>query len=118
MSKPSFDRYRFEYTGAYEEDLKKYAGIRRQVARKVDDILKNPFRGTELLTRKKIDLRGKRSARVTRNFCIIFAVCEECISQDFKRKGYNDCAGCTKEESDDIVIFFKLGPHEKVYGKL
>lgn len=117
MPKPSFDRYRFEYTEAFDKDLKKYAGIRRRVARKVDNILENPFRGTELLTRKRVDLRGKRSARVTRNFRIIFAVCEECISRGFKRKEYNDCTSCTKEEIDDIIVFFKLAPHEKAYGK-
>jgi len=116
--KPSFTRYRLEYVDDFEKDLKRYAGLRKQITRKVNAILENPFHNTELLMKRKIDLRGKRSARVTRNFRIIFAVCEECLNRNFKEKGYNDCPECTKEEIDDVVVFFHIVPHEKAYGKL
>ena len=55
--------------------------------------------------------------RVTRNIRIVFAVCEECLLRGFKRRGFNDCAGCIKEEPDDIVVFLVVAPHETAYSE-
>jgi hypothetical protein len=35
----------------------------------------------------------------------------------FKRPGFNDCAGCTKEEPDHIIVFLIIAAHEIAYGK-
>jgi hypothetical protein len=51
-----------------------------------------------------LDLRGCRSVRVTRNFRLIFVVCEECR--------YCFCEGLP----DKTVIFLTVGPHERSYA--
>ncbi len=101
----------------FQRGLKKHSSIARQIKRRVDRILADPYYNSELLTKKGVDLRGKRSARVTRNFRIIYAVCEECINRSFKARGYNDCPDCNKTEPDKVIIFFVVGPHEKAYGQ-
>jgi hypothetical protein len=55
---------------------------------------------------------------VTRNFRIVFVVCEECIQRDFRSKGYPDCAPiCTKILPTHDIVFVAVGPHERVYGE-
>ncbi len=49
------------------------------------------------------------------DFRIIYTVCEECINRGFKKKGYNDCPDCSKTEPDNEMIFFLVGPREKIY---
>ena len=100
----------------FRRGLERYASLSRQIKHRVDRILQDPYHNSELLMKKAIDLRGKRSARVTRNFRIIYAVCEECTSRGFRQKGYNDCPDCAKIEPDNEVIFLLVGPHEKAYG--
>ena len=114
---PRFIRYRYVDSRAFRKGVKKYASLRKQIAAKVNCVLDNPY-DSELLGKKGAsDLRGKRSVRVTRNIRIVFAVCEECLLRGFKRRGFNDCAGCTKEEPDDIIIFLIIAPHEIAYGE-
>ena len=86
--------YEPEYTKRFLRDLKRYASLRKQIKKQIERILEDPFTSSELLTKKRTDWRGKRSQRVTRNFRIFFAVCDECLKRSFKRKGYNACAGC------------------------
>jgi hypothetical protein len=114
---PRFTRYRYVDSPAFRKGLTKYASLRKQIAAKVNRVLDNPY-DSELLGKKGAsDLRGKRSVCVTRNLRIVFAVCEECLLRGFKRQGFNDCAGCTKEEPDDIVVFLIVAPHEIAYGE-
>jgi mRNA-degrading endonuclease RelE of RelBE toxin-antitoxin system len=116
-SEPHFARYHYVDTQAFHKGVKKYASLRKQIAAKVNRVLENPY-DSELLGKKGAsDLRGKRSVRVTRNIRIVFAVCEECLLRGFKRRGFNDCADCTKEEPDDIVVFLIVAPHEIAYGE-
>lgn len=107
--------YKPLFLEGFRRDLKRYAGLSKQIKRRVDHILQNSYHNSELLTKKAVDLRGKRSARVTRNFRIIYTVCEECINRGFKKKGYNDCPDCSKTEPDNEMIFFLVGPREKIY---
>ncbi|MEA3339884.1 MAG: hypothetical protein U9R15_07950, partial [Chloroflexota bacterium] len=52
---------------------------------------------------------GCRSARVTRNFRIIFVICEEC-------RQVPECRFCLCEGLPDrTVVFLTVGPHEKAY---
>jgi mRNA-degrading endonuclease RelE of RelBE toxin-antitoxin system len=114
---PRFTRYRYVDSRAFRRGVKKYASLRKQIVAKINRVLDNPY-DSELLGKKGVsDLRGKRSVRVTRNIRIVFAVCEECLRRGFKRRGFNDCASCTKEEPDDIVVFLIVAPHETAYGE-
>ena len=72
--------YLAEYTPLFEGNLKRYHSLHRQIRRRIGCVVQDPYAGTERLG-KVIggkDLRGCRSVRVTRNFRIIFVVCEEC----------------------------------------
>lgn len=90
--------------------LRRYQSLRRQIQRRIDQILVDPYRKTERLGRKGgLDLRGCRSARVTRNFRIIFVICEEC-------RQVPECRFCLCDELPDrTVVFLTVGPHEKAY---
>ncbi len=56
-----------------------------------------------------LDLRDCRSVRVTRNFRILFVVCEEC-------RQVPECRFCFCEGLPDCtVVFLTVGPHEKAY---
>ena len=53
--------------------------------------------------------RGCRSARVDRNFRLIFVVCEEC-------RHIKACQFCFCEGRDDeTVVFLTVGPHDRAY---
>jgi hypothetical protein len=55
-------------------------------------------------------LRGCRSARVDRNFRVIYVVCEEC-------RRISDCQFCFCEGlGDKTVVFLTVGPHDKAYA--
>jgi mRNA-degrading endonuclease RelE of RelBE toxin-antitoxin system len=85
---PRFTRYRYVDSRAFRKGVKKYASLRKQIAAKVNRVLDNPY-DSELLGKKGAsDLRGKRSVRVTRNIRIVFAVCEECLTQNWQTPSY------------------------------
>jgi len=109
--------YKPDYTREFLDDLKRYASLKKLAWKNIRQILEDPYATSEPLTRKKTDLRGKRSQRVTRNFRIIFAACDECVVHRFREKGYNECAGCEKVTAEKTVVFFAFGPHKKVYGE-
>ncbi|OQY49964.1 MAG: hypothetical protein DRR08_33710 [Candidatus Parabeggiatoa sp. nov. 2] len=72
------------YTAVYEErftqNLRSYTSIRQRIKRRIERILCDPYANTELLgdASGKLDLRGCRSARIDKNFRVIFVICEEC----------------------------------------
>ena len=104
--------YHVEYTPLFEENLKRYRSMRRQIRRKVGRVLKDPYAGTERLGEIPggKDLRGCRSIRITRNFRIIFVVCEEC-------RRVPACKFCFCEElPGETVVFITVGPHERAYA--
>lgn len=82
-----------EYADFYEERFRRnldvYAHIRDRLERKINRVLRNPYLNTERLGTlgRGLDLRGCRSARIDRNFRIIFVICEECS----KVKGCQYC---------------------------
>jgi len=104
-----------EYQAVYEErfkrNLQRYRGMRERIKRRVQRILADPYQNTELLSDPsgKLNLRGCRSARVGRNFRIIFVICEEC-------RRVPECQFCFCEGlPDKTVVFLTVGPHEKAY---
>ncbi len=112
-------KFRPQFAKGFAKDLRRYAGLRRQIQNKVEQVLDDPYRSSELLTIGRwSDLRGKRSVRITKKFRLVFAVCEECLNRGFKDRGFNNCAGCTKTVPDDIVVFLSIGPRDTAYGRL
>jgi mRNA-degrading endonuclease YafQ of YafQ-DinJ toxin-antitoxin module len=105
-----------EYKAVYEKlfvkNLKRYTGLRQQIKRRVDRIITNPYNNTELLANVtgQLDLTGCRSARIDRNFRLIFVICEEC--RPLSLCDYCFCDGL----SDKTVVFLTIGPHDKAYG--
>ena len=105
-----------EYSASYEDqfvqNLNRYASLRAQVKRRVDRVLADPYANTEILSAAAgpLDLRGCRSARVDRNFRIIFVICEEC-------RLVPECEYCFCEDlPDETVIFLTVGPHDQAYA--
>jgi len=104
------------YTAFYEEqftrNLQRYRSIRQRIKRRIERILSNPYANTEILgdATGKLNLRGCRSARIDRNFRLIFVICEECQEEPA-------CDYCFCEElSDKTVIFLTVGPHDEAYA--
>ncbi|MBC8263108.1 MAG: hypothetical protein H8E47_03180 [Anaerolineales bacterium] len=86
--------------------------MRRQIQRHVSQVLDDPYRSTKRLGQIPggLDLRGCRSISVTRNFRIIFVVCEEC-------RRVPECRFCFCEGlPDKTVVFLTVGPHERAYA--
>jgi len=105
-----------DYEAVYEElftrNLRRYSSIRQPVKRRVDRILTDPYYNTEFLgdASGKLNLHGCRSARVDRNFRIIFVICEEC-------RNIQKCEFCFCENlPDKTVLFLTVGPHNKAYA--
>lgn len=105
-----------DYEAVYEElftqNLRRYSSIRQQIKRRIDRVLTAPYHNTEFLgdASGKLNLIGCRSARVDRNFRIVFVVCEECRS-------IQECEFCFCEKlPDKTVVFLTVGPHDKAYA--
>jgi len=104
------------YSAMYEKqfvrNLERYISLRRNIGRRVERILADPYINTEMLADAggKLNLLGCRSARVDRNFRIIFVICEECRS-------IPECEYCLCEGlPDKTVVFLTVGPHDKAYS--
>ncbi len=74
------DEYQAFYESRFVRNLARYSNLRQRIQRRVEQIMEDPYVRTEHLRRvvSGLDLRGCRSARVDRNFRIIFVICEEC----------------------------------------
>ncbi len=104
--------YQVELTPLFRRNLRRYRSMRKQIQHHVNQVLDDPYRNTERLgqTPGGLDLRGCRSIRVTRNFRIIFAVCDEC-------RRVPGCQFCFCEGlPDKAVVFLTVGPHERAYA--
>ena len=104
-----------EYQAFYEDrfvrNLAPYSNLRQRIRRRVEQIRRDPYTSTERLGRVAggLDLRGCRSARVDRNFRLIFVVCDEC-------RHIKACQFCFCEGRDDeTVVFLTVGPHDRAY---
>jgi len=85
-----------------------HSNLRQRIQRRVEQIRIDPYDHTERLGRVSggLDLRGCRSARVGRNFRIIFVICEEC-------RYIEECQYCFCEgREDETVVFLTVGPHD------
>ncbi len=104
--------YQPELTRLFQKNVRRYAGLRGQIQRHVDEILADPYSNSERLGKvpKGLDLRGCRSVRITQNFRLIFVVCEEC-------RRVPACRYCFCDDlPDETVIFLTVGPHKRAYA--
>jgi len=102
-----------EYWGPrFAKAYRRYSNLRHLIDWKMAQVLADPYMGTERLGKVSggVDLRGCRSIRITRNFRIIFVVCEEC-------RRVPECKFCFCEGlPDQTVVFLAAGPHEQAYA--
>jgi len=104
--------YESAYEGLFIRNLNRHASIRKNIKRRVDRILNNPYYNTELLADAtgKLNLTGCRSARVSKNFRIIFVICEEC-------RNIPECEFCFCDNlPEQTVVFLTIGSHDKAYA--
>jgi hypothetical protein len=90
----------------------RYKSLHRRIDQKMAQVLSDPYKGTERLGKRAggLDLRGCRSVSVTRNFRIVFVICEEC-------RRVPECRFCFCEGlPDETVVFLIVGPHERAYA--
>lgn len=100
------------YEERFVENLRHYSNMRQQIKRRINRVPADPFASTEFLSdlSGKLNLRGCRSARIDRNFRVIFVACEEC-------RKIPDCQFCFCEGLDDkTVVFLTVGPHDRAYA--
>ena len=107
--------YKPYFTKEFKNRIQKYQSLKKQIANKIRQLLKDPYRAakSEQLVG---NLKGLRSARVTRSIRIIFAICEEC-----RKNSNEELVECSSElcerMADDVVIFLTFDVHEKVYTR-
>ena len=100
------------YENRFVRNLARYSSLRERIQQKVKQILNDPYARTERLRQAPdgLDLRGYRSARVDRNFRVIFLICQE--YQHFQERQYPGCEG----QEDETVVFLTVGPHDRAYA--
>jgi len=100
---------RFE--AAFVKSLKKHAGIKKEVERKVRQIMEHPVELGEPL---KGNFRGFYSCPVKRNFLVIYLYCAAC-----RKKGDDPFVACSDcaQTLDEVIKFMLLGPHDEAYGR-
>lgn len=96
------------YAPVFQKHLQQYASIKSRIKTRVLAILQNPYLKTEPLQR---ELKGLRSARIGRNFRIIFAISEEIKNIGYARDNFPQFC----EFPADTIIFITVGPHDKTY---
>lgn len=99
------------YSRKFSTNLQHYAAMRQPIKRRVERILQAPYHNTEALadSSRGVNLVGCRSARVDRNFRIVFVICEEC-------RQILACEYCQCDDlADQTVVFLTVGPHDRAY---
>lgn len=100
------------YEKLFVSNLKKYSSLKDRIRKKAEKLLENPYYNTEALAddRRKLNLSGCRSARIDRNFRIIFVICEECRAVPY-------CEFCFCDNlPGNTVVFLTVGPHDSAYA--
>ena len=100
------------YESRFVRNLARYSNLRERIQQKVEQILNDPYARTERLRQVPdgLDLRGYRSARVDRNFRVIFLICRE--YRHFQERQYPRC----EDQEGETVVFLTVGPHDRAYS--
>jgi mRNA-degrading endonuclease YafQ of YafQ-DinJ toxin-antitoxin module len=110
--------YEAVFVPTFAACMRDHPDQRERLQKLVQRLQSDPYQaaGSHALTAKeRTDLRGKRGAHLSRNFVVIFMVCEECVNRGHRAKGYNQCEPCP-EAPLKRIIFLAFGPHKKAYG--
>lgn len=109
------NNYKPYFTKEFNNRIQKYQSLKKQIANKVRQLLKDPYR-TAKSEQLVGNLKGLRSARVTRSMRIIYVICEEC-----RQHGDQELVRCSsdlcKKMDDQVVLFLTFDVHEKVYTR-
>lgn len=108
----SANHYQEGFGPRFVKGYRRYKSLHRRIDQKMAQVLSNPYQDTERLGKQAggLDLRGCRSVRITRNFRIIFVICEEC-------RRVPQCRFCFCEGLlDETVVFLTVDPHERAYA--
>ena len=99
-----------KFEKAFLKAVKKHASIKKDIEKKVRQIMAHPIELGEPL---KGNFRGYYSCPVRRNFIIIYLYCEVC-----RKKRDNEFLACSDCEitPDATIKFVLLGPHDAAYG--
>jgi hypothetical protein len=103
--------YQDAYLKVFSKNYEKFKSLQLRIDKKCEQVLKDPYNGTEFLAdaTQGLNLKGCRSIRVDRNVRIVFVICEEC--RRFKDCEYCLCAGL----SDKTVVFLSVNTHQRAY---
>ncbi len=100
------------YLPRFERDLERYGSLRERIYKTVNQIAADPYARTERLGHPPgaLNLKGCRSARVGRNFRIIFVICADCRKEP-------ECLYCFCEGLPDrAIVLLTVRPHDKAYS--
>ena len=106
------NEYEVKYEELFVNNLKRYRSLQKNIKRRVDRVIANPYHNTESLgdVTAKLNLRGCRSARVDRNFRVVFVICEEC--REIPESEFCFC----DDLPDKTIVFLTVGPHDTAYA--
>jgi len=102
------------YTREFQRQIRKYRSLAQQIEQKVQLLLKDPYRNCKS-ERLHGGLKGLRSARLTENIRIIFAICEE--SGNVKIGGLPEICEQLSRQGKNGVVFITLDVHERAYRR-
>ena len=100
-----------EYSDEFEKQVRKYRSFKHVIKKKVESLLEDPYHNckSEPLHHR---LKGFRSARLTQNIRILFAICEE--AKQFVRVEIQQ--RCNRLGNRGVV-FVSIKVHEKAYKR-
>ena len=101
--------YSSAFAKEFQKELQKYSHLKNIVRNKVRLLIENPYQHckSEPLHHH---LKGLRSARVTQNIRLIFAICEEA-----KKYARDETREICEELGGKGIVFITLGVHNEVY---
>jgi len=103
--------YQDAYLKIFTKNYERLKSLQTRIDKKCEQVLKNPYSGTEFLAdaTQGLNLKGCRSIRVDRNVRIVFVICEEC-------RHFKDCEYCFCEGlPDKAVVFLTVNTHQRAY---
>lgn len=109
------ENYKPYFALEFLKQTEKHQHLKKILANKIKLLCENPYANckSEMLVG---ELKGFRSARVTKSFRIIFTICEECRNR--KLQNYVGCSNAIcKQMNIKTIIFLTFSTHDRAYSK-
>lgn len=109
------ENYKPHFAPEFQKQTEKHRHLKKILANKIKLLCENPYTNckSEMLVG---ELKGLRSARVTKSFRIIFVICEECRNRKFQN--FVGCPAAICKGMDlKTIIFLTFGTHDMAYSK-